>query len=578
MSMKKDYSSLRTDVEQELHTLGIDTKGNSCRCPDPDHEDKTASATILDDDGHCRVWCHVCKKRWDRSDLRGLTQGTAPKEPRKQARSGSGSPMTLCDARSWTEKKRGAIQYEHTYRNPQGEEIMKMLRFVPHDGSKPKDYVPLTPEAGGWVFKQLPKPWLLYNLPEISRVKAVVVVEGEKTADALAEHGIPATTNAHGAGKGEHTDWTALAGKRIILWRDCDEAGLKHMDQVQTILEGLTPPPQIKVIEPTDLDLQHKEDAADLIDQCNILGLDVRSELLKALGKAKGYSASSGLLEQIEDTISGKRECIPWPWVRLSNLCRALMPNAVTILCGDPGDGKSFLMLQCLDFWLKLGERACIYELEDDRQYHLERVLARLDENSNLTDPVWIKANPEQVREAYARHKTTLDDIGSHITEAGDKQLCLDELAGWVERQARAGYRVIIIDPITAVMQTNDPWVSDGKFLAKVKATAKQYGASVVLVTHSKKANRGKAPGLNDLAGGAAYQRFSHNIIWIERHKGMKTAEIMTTAGRIEGKYNRTLHLCKTRNGPGAGLKLAYTFSGETLLFSEQGILLGKQK
>ena len=58
----------------------------------------------------------------------------------------------------------------------------------------------------------------------------------------------------------------------------------------------------------------------------------------------------------------------------------------------------------------------------------------------------------------------------------------------------------------------------------------------------------------------------------------MKTGEVKTPAGRIEMKYNRTLHLCKVRNGPGAGLKLGYVFSAENLLFSELGIILGKQK
>jgi len=575
----KDYSSPRTDVEQELHTLGIDTKGNSCRCPDPDHEDKTASATILDDGRNCRVYCHVCKKRWDLSDLRGLTQGTAPNEPRKQARSSGKSPMTLCDVRSWIEKKRGAIQLEHTYRDPQGDEIMKVFRFIPHDGIKPKDYLPATRKGGGWVIEQLPKPWPLYNLPEIAQAKTIVVVEGEKKADALGKYGIVATTGPHGAGKAQHADWTVLAGKQVILWPDCDQPGRDHIDQVQTIVEALTPRPQIKILEPTDLDLEHKEDACDHIEQCRIAGMDVRCELLKALAKARGYSASSGLLEQIEDTIAGRRECVPWPWPGLSRLCRALMPAEITLICGDPGSSKSFFVTQWLLFCLRSGVRICVFELEDDLQHHLQRVLSQLDENSNLTDPTWIKANSDQARGAYARHKTTLDEAGRYITEATGKQLTLDELAAWVERQAKAGYRVIVVDPVTCAMQTSDPWKSDCKFVNTIKATAKTYRTSVVLITHSKKANRGKmAPGLNDLAGGAAYQRFCHNIVWIERHTGMKTEVVLTNAGRFEAKFNRTIHLCKVRNGPGTGLKLAYQFSADNLLFSEQGIILGKQK
>jgi hypothetical protein len=135
-------------------------------------------------------------------------------------------------------------------------------------------------------------------------------------------------------------------------------------------------------------------------------------------------------------------------------------------------------------------------------------------------------------------------------------------------------YRVIVVDPVTACRQTNDPWIQDKRFLTKIKNTAKHYRTSVIVVTHSKKANRPKAPSLNDLAGGAAYQRFAHNILWIEKHKAKKTGLVLTPAGRVEMEFNRTIHICKTRNGPGAGLRLAYTFSGKDLLFSEQGIIV----
>jgi hypothetical protein len=64
----------------------------------------------------------------------------------------------------------------------------------------------------------------LYNIPGIKNEKHVVLVEGEKCADALISLGIPATTAMGGAlAPPQKTDWTAFAGKEVVIWPDNDE-------------------------------------------------------------------------------------------------------------------------------------------------------------------------------------------------------------------------------------------------------------------------------------------------------------------------------------------------------------------
>jgi hypothetical protein len=106
------------------------------------------------------------------------------------------------------------------------------------------------------------------------------------------------------------------------------------------------------------------------------------------------------------------------------------------------------------------------------------------------------------------------------------------------------------------------------------KKAIRESGSSLILVTHPKKGNKGSVPGMDDLAGGAAYQRFAHCILWIEKHKELKSKTVKTEMGRLRMEINRTVHICKSRNGPGAGLQLAYQFDGASLLFGEQGILV----
>jgi len=85
-----------------------------------------------------------------------------------------------------------------------------------------------------------PDPRPLYRLPEIRGATTVVLVEGEKCADALAAVGIEATS-AMGGAKAllEKIDFTPLAGKRVILWPDNDQAGHDFMKRVEPVLISL---------------------------------------------------------------------------------------------------------------------------------------------------------------------------------------------------------------------------------------------------------------------------------------------------------------------------------------------------
>ncbi|MEF8732768.1 MAG: phage/plasmid primase, P4 family [Candidatus Accumulibacter meliphilus] len=71
-----------------------------------------------------------------------------------------------------------------------------------------------------------PDPRPLYNQPGMVGAETVVLVEGEKCAQALIVTGVVATTAMHGAkAPVDKTDWTPLNGKRVVLWPDLDKAG-----------------------------------------------------------------------------------------------------------------------------------------------------------------------------------------------------------------------------------------------------------------------------------------------------------------------------------------------------------------
>lgn len=288
---------------------------------------------------------------------------------------------------------------------------------------------------------------------------------------------------------------------------------------------------------------------------------------------ADPMGASRELHERIEATIRGEYKPAVWPWQALSNLTNALLPGTVTVLCGDPGDGKSFLVLQAMGYWFDNGVKAAVLEMEESRSYHLLRALAQREDNANLTDHGWIETHPEDARQAFARHQSWLDRFGHHIWEASDRPMTQSDLVEWVRQRAQEGYRIAVIDPVTAAVASSaQTWVEDEKFLGQLRAAIRKHNMSVILVTHPKK-GRKSAIGLDELAGGSSYQRFAQTIIWIERHQEPKSELLARWCGTEEGQINRTLHLCKTRNGKGHGLSIGFNFESTSLTFHEEGLI-----
>ncbi|MCV6605607.1 MAG: AAA family ATPase, partial [Porticoccaceae bacterium] len=110
------------------------------------------------------------------------------------------------------------------YTDVDGNLLATVYRFDPP--GKKKEYRPGDAVRG---CMKAPEPRPLYNQPGIAKSETVVLVEGEKCVEALMGQGIPATTAMSGANTAvEKTDWSPLAGKRVIIWPDNDAAGQKY--------------------------------------------------------------------------------------------------------------------------------------------------------------------------------------------------------------------------------------------------------------------------------------------------------------------------------------------------------------
>ena len=138
----------------------------------------------------------------------------------------------------------------YRYRDAVGQELGAVARYeFVKDGKRGKSFLPITwgSEDGGktWDWKcgawNLPRP--LYGLDHLAtRPKApVLVVEGEKAADA-ARRLLPAfvTVTWPGGSKAVSCiDWTPLTGRDVTLWPDADAPGIRAMDELRALLEGM---------------------------------------------------------------------------------------------------------------------------------------------------------------------------------------------------------------------------------------------------------------------------------------------------------------------------------------------------
>jgi putative DNA primase/helicase len=124
-----------------------------------------------------------------------------------------------------------------TYRDAQGKIIGFVCRFNFPDGRK--DVIPFVFATDGkkneWRWLGFASPRPLYNLDKIiaSPDKMVMVVEGEKTADAAQKlfPSVVVTCWIGGAKAIAETDWAPLFGRKILLWPDNDKMqayGEKH--------------------------------------------------------------------------------------------------------------------------------------------------------------------------------------------------------------------------------------------------------------------------------------------------------------------------------------------------------------
>ena len=165
----------------------------------------------------------------------------------------------------------GPITTKWDYLDDDGRLIAVVYRYDPPGGKQFRPWDVRAHKA------RAPDPRPLYNRPGIKAASDVILVEGEKSADALIGQGICATTAMNGASAPvAKTDWSPLKGKRVLVWPDHDEPGQQYAKAAsQAVLKAGAA--SISVLNPP-ADKPDKWDAADAVAE----GMDVASFIAAA--------------------------------------------------------------------------------------------------------------------------------------------------------------------------------------------------------------------------------------------------------------------------------------------------------
>lgn len=236
------------------------------------------------------------------------------------------------DARSTPMDELGPYTAKWDYLTEEGELIACVYRYDPPTG---KEFRPWDVHARMW---RAPDPRPLYNLPALVKVQEIVLVEGEKCADALIACGIAATTAMNGAkAPVDKTDWTPLNGKHVMIWPDRDAPGWDYAERAARACVTAGCASAAILVPPSDK--PDKWDAADAVAEgfdCLEFIASAERRVIKAVPLILPTFTLGALLD--DDS--------PLPADLISP--RVLTPGGMLVFGGAPKVGKSDFLLAWL--------------------------------------------------------------------------------------------------------------------------------------------------------------------------------------------------------------------------------------
>ncbi len=365
----------------------------------------------------------------------------------------------------------GPVTAKWDYFDRTGKLIACVYRYDPPGGKefRPWDVIARKQRA--------PDPRPLYNQQGIDKSQHIILVEGEKCADALITQTTTATTAMNGANAPiDKTDWSPLKGKDVTIWPDHDEAGITYAEKAAEAI-AKTGAKSVTVLK-IPQDKPAKWDAADAIsDNTNV------DEFIKTTSRytqpviAPLHAFTLGELLADESPIP---DDLIEP--------RVLTPGGMVVFGGAPKVGKSDFVLSWLTYMaagepfldMKPSRRLRVFYLQAEVQYHYLRERLK---SMNLPElQVWRASENLYITPQL---RLILNDEG------------MDEVKGLLRKASeKEPIDIIVIDPLRNLFDGGEEGASENdnqamlyflKQRVEKLRDAVNPEAGIILVHHTKK-------------------------------------------------------------------------------------------
>lgn len=308
--------------EFATHIHSVKRSGGEFTGKCPAHEDQRNSLSFRDGDKGLVVTCFA-----------GCTV--------KDITAALGIPMKDLFA-DGSQPRQPQIIKTYDYCDETGVLLYQVVRMIP------KDFRQRKPDGQGWTWKLNGVRRVPYRLKDLQGKPEVMIVEGEKDADRLWGLGVPATTNAGGAGKWVDDYSVALVAagvKGVVILPDNDPPGEAHGRAVAESCRAVGL--HVKLVQlpglPPKGDVSDWLGAGKPVDdlRCVIDGTPVVEDRDRIIPIAEAVRTFVESLER--DT----PDFIPTPFPNLNKLlCGGMVPGELFYLAAKGGVGKSALALE----------------------------------------------------------------------------------------------------------------------------------------------------------------------------------------------------------------------------------------
>lgn len=417
-------------------------------------------------------------------------------------------------------------QREYRYQDAKGRHTFSVIAH--REPGQPKAFRQCRPDPLGgqilWNMHGVER--VLYHLPQLLNAPLetlVYVVEGEKDVENLEALGYVATTNPGGAKKWLPQYTASLQGRRVVVLPDNDKPGEEHAQMVAHALSGVAAHVSI-------LDLPGLKRGGDVSDWLAAGGtkdlLDTLTREVLAVEEAEHRS----MLISMDMVEEEEVDWLWWPYI---------MRGALTMVDGDPGQGKSLLTL-ALAAHLSRGtplpdqQGCCTITVPQGRSLFF----AEEDSPSTTVAPR-LKAMNADRSQIHIVDPARAEQLAPH------QQFSLQNLAPLEWEIAKFQPLLIVIDPLQSYLGAKVDMNRANEVRPLVRGLARlaaKHHVAILCVRHAAKGGGGEGSrAMMRGLGSVDFVAAARTALYVEEHPTVRTQALLCHTKSNVSARGRTL-------------------------------------